>query len=151
MHCPVVSLKYMYRASINSARVRGKRDLFKSVHLLVKWRHCFAKVRTKMRAGFKNLTYLSVRSLWMVLALSNRQSSRPEAFCQKGVLRNFAKFTGKHVFQSLFFNKVAGLRSATVLKKTLWHRCFPVNFVKILRTPFYIEHLRWLLLCIATS
>ena len=28
-------------------------------------------------------------------------------FCKKGVLRNFAKFTGKHLCQSLFFNKVA--------------------------------------------
>ena len=26
-------------------------------------------------------------------------------FCKKGVLRNFAKFTGKHLCQSLFFNK----------------------------------------------
>ena len=30
-------------------------------------------------------------------------------FCKKGVLRNFAKFTGKHLCQRLFFNKVAGL------------------------------------------
>ena len=28
-------------------------------------------------------------------------------FCKKGILRNFAKFTGKHLCQSLFFNKVA--------------------------------------------
>ena len=35
------------------------------------------------------------------------RSSRPEVFCKKGVLRNFAKFTGKHLCQSLFFNKVA--------------------------------------------
>ena len=34
------------------------------------------------------------------------RSSRPEVFCQKGVLRNFAKFTGKHLCQSLFFNKI---------------------------------------------
>ena len=27
----------------------------------------------------------------------------------KGALRNFAKFTGKYLCQSLFFNKVAGL------------------------------------------
>ena len=27
---------------------------------------------------------------------------------KKGVLRNFSKFTGKHLCQSLFFNKVAG-------------------------------------------
>ena len=37
------------------------------------------------------------------------RSSRPELFYKKGVMRNFAKFTGKHVCQSLFFNKVAGL------------------------------------------
>ena len=34
------------------------------------------------------------------------------------------------------FNKVAGLRHVTFLKKRLWHRCFPMNFAKLLRTPF---------------
>ena len=43
------------------------------------------------------------------------------------------------------FNKVAGLRIATLLRKRLWHECFPVNFAKFLRIPFFIEHL-WLLL-----
>ena len=57
------------------------------------------------------------------LRLNIYRSSRREVFCKKGVLRNFTKFTGKHLFQSLFFNKVAGLRP-----------------------PFYIEHLWWLLL-----
>ena len=38
------------------------------------------------------------------------------------------------------------LRPATLLKKRLWHRCFPVDFGKFLRAPFLIEHLRWLLL-----
>ena len=33
-----------------------------------------------------------------------------EVFYKKGVLRNYAKFTGKNLYQSLFFNKVAGLR-----------------------------------------
>ena len=55
-------------------------------------------------------------------------------FCKKGVVRNFTKFTGKHLCQSLFFNKVAGLSPATLLKKRLWHRCFPLNFAKFLRT-----------------
>ena len=49
----------------------------------------------------------------------------------KGVLRNFAKFTGKHLCRSL-------LR----LCRTLWHICFPVNFTKFLRTPFLEEHPR---------
>ena len=65
-----------------------------------------------------------------------QQKQPPEVSIKKSVLRNFTKFTGKHLCQSLFFNKVAGLRSATLLKKGLWHKCFPVNFVKVLRTPF---------------
>ena len=64
---------------------------------------------------------------------------------KKGVLRNFKKFTGKHRCQSLFFNKVATLTPATLLKKRLWHSCFPVNFVEYLRTPISIEQLWWLL------
>ena len=35
---------------------------------------------------------------------------------------------------------------ATLLKKRLLHNCFPLNFVKFLRTAFFIEHLWWLLL-----
>ena len=66
----------------------------------------------------------------------NEQKQPPEVFYKKGVLRNFTNFIGKHLRQSLFFNKVAGLSPATLLKKSLWHRCFPVNFEKFLRTPF---------------
>ena len=64
------------------------------------------------------------------------RSSHQRCSVRKVVLGNFTKFTGKHLFQSIFFNKVAGLRPATLLKKRLWHRCFPVNFVEFLRTPF---------------
>ena len=53
---------------------------------------------------------------------------------KKGDLKNFAKFTGKHLCQSLIFNKVAGI--ATLLKRRLWHRCFSVNFEKFLRARF---------------
>ena len=49
------------------------------------------------------------------------------------------------------FNKVAWVRPATLLKKSLLHRCFPVNFAKFLRTPFLQntsgrllqKHLQW--------
>ena len=54
----------------------------------------------------------------------------------KGVLRNFTTLTGKRLCQNLFFNKVAGFRPATLLKKRLWHRCFSVNFVRFLRALF---------------
>ena len=35
---------------------------------------------------------------------------------------------------------------ANLLKMRLWHRCFPVNFAKFLRTSFFTERLQWLLL-----
>ena len=54
-------------------------------------------------------------------------------FFKKGVLANVA---GKYLRQSLIFNKVAGLRPTTLLKKRLRYRCFPLNFAKFLRTPF---------------
>ena len=54
----------------------------------------------------------------------------------EGFLKNFIKFIGKRLCQSIFFNKVASLRPANLLKKRLRHKCFSVNFVKSLRTTF---------------
>ena len=51
----------------------------------------------------------------------NFRTSRPEVFCKNSVIKNFSKFTIKHLHQSLFFNKVAGFKPATLLKKRLWH------------------------------
>ena len=65
--------------------------------------------------------------------LSSVRSSHRRYSVRKGVLRNFAKFTKKHLCQSLFFNNVSGWG---LFKKRLWHRCFAVNFAKYLRTPF---------------
>ena len=60
---------------------------------------------------------------------------------RKGVLRNFAKFRGKYLCQSLLFNKFAGLRPGILFKKGLWHRWLPVSFTKFLNTIF-TEYLR---------
>ena len=75
------------------------------------------------------------------------QKQPPELFYKKSVLRNFTQFTGKHLCLSLSFNKVAVLRPATLLKKKLWYRCLPLNFVKLLRTPFFQNTSGRLLLC----
>ena len=56
------------------------------------------------------------------------QEQPPEIFYIKTVLQNFAIFTGKHLYCSLIFNKVA-------VKKRLQQRCFPVNIAKCLKTP----------------
>ena len=74
------------------------------------------------------------------LLKATRIRSHRRCSVRKVVLRNSKKFTGRHLCQSLFFNKVAGF------KPVLWHRCFPVNFVKFLRTPFLQNSPGWLLL-----
>ena len=53
------------------------------------------------------------------------RSSRPEVFCKRGVLRNFAKFTGKHLCQSLIFNK-----------KETAVQVFPCQFCEISNNAF---------------
>ena len=75
------------------------------------------------------------------------RSSRPEVFCKKGVLKNFAKFTGKHFCQSLFFNKVLeAWRPATLFKKMTLAQVFSCEFCEISKTLFFIEHFWQLLL-----
>ena len=66
------------------------------------------------------------------------RSSRPEVFCKKGVLRNFAKFTGKHLCQSLLFNKVAGLRpqACNFIKKETLAQVLSCEFHKISKNTF---------------
>ena len=57
---------------------------------------------------------------WVICLRELRKRTRfksPEVFNKKGFLKNFSKFTAKHLYQSLFFNKVTGLRPATLFKK----------------------------------
>ena len=56
---------------------------------------------------------------------------------KKGVLKKFTKFTGKQLCRGLFLNKIAAFKPATLLKKRLRHRCFPLDFAKFLGTSFY--------------
>ena len=76
-------------------------------------------------------------SIWFSSA--NSRSSHWRCSVKKGVLRNFAKFTGKHLSQSLFFNKVAGLRPA---KKETLAQVFSCEFCEISKNTFSTEHLR---------
>ena len=64
------------------------------------------------------------------------QKQSPEMFYKKDIPKKFAKFTGKHTCAKVSFLIKLQESTATLLKKRLWHRCFPVNFAKCLRTPF---------------
>ena len=77
---------------------------------------------------------LKVFKFWYILY----RSSRSQMLFKKGVLKNFAIFSGKHLCWSLFL--------INFIKKRLQHRCFPANIVKFCRIAFFIEQLQWLLL-----
>ena len=89
-----------------------------------------------------------------------RSNSRSQMFSKTGVLKNFAIFTGKNLcsVEKVFlknsqnsqennctgisyFSKGAGLRPATLLKKTLCAQVFSCKFCEIFKSTFFIEHM----------
>ena len=68
----------------------------------------------------------------------------PEAVAQRCSVKNVFLGISQNSQENIFAR-------GSLLKKRLWHRCFPVNFAKFLKTPFLTEHLRWLLLNISSD
>ena len=64
------------------------------------------------------------------------QKQSPEVLYEKGVLTNFAKFAEKQLCQSLFFNKVAGLKCATLFEKRYFGTYVFCQFYEISKKTF---------------
>ena len=62
------------------------------------------------------------------------RSSHQRYSVRKGVLKNFAYFTGKQLCWSLFLWSCRPPACKFFIKR-LQHKCFPVKFAKLLRTP----------------
>ena len=77
-------------------------------NLIIRWYQLYSCLKSGLKLLSGHLDSAKCRS-------SHRRCS-----VKKGFLKNFIKFTEKHLCQSLFFNKVAGLG----------------HFAKFLRTPF---------------
>ena len=65
----------------------------------------------------------------------------PEVFYEKGVLENLATCTEKHLFQSLFFNKITGLKPTTLFKKEILAPVFSCE-CEFFKNIFFTKHLR---------
>ena len=65
----------------------------------------------------------------------------PVAIAMANVTKISQRLNPFHVtglfLQPLYLHWRLGHRPATLLKKRLWHRCFPMSLAKFLRTPFY--------------
>ena len=65
------------------------------------------------------------------------KSSHPEVLFKKGVLKNFAKFTGKNLCQSLFQNKMADWRPSNLLKKRFQRTFVSLEVLRIFKEHVY--------------
>ena len=76
--------------------------------------------------------------LWVTIFKNStiNRSSHRRCSIKKGILKNFAKYIGKHLYQGLLCFSVPKYSSGLKLETRLWHGCFPVNFANLLRTPF---------------
>ena len=79
------------------------------------------------------------RSMFLFNATYDFRSSRPEVFCKKGILK---------ISQNLQENACAtvSFEACTLIKKENLAQVFSCEYCEILRRPFYVEHLPWLLL-----
>ena len=89
----------IFKLKING---REDRDKYKLNSDISKW--------NQKAFGYKSFKVLGPK-IWNNLPYHVKsRSTRRRCSVRKGVLRHFAKFTGKHLCQSLFFNIVAGLQ-----------------------------------------
>ena len=66
------------------------------------------------------------------------QKQPPKVFLRKGVLRIFAKFTGKYLCQRLFFNNVAG-QACNFIKRETLAQVLLSEFCEISNNSFFTE------------
>ena len=75
------------------------------------------------------------------------RSSPPEMFLGKGVLKKWSKLTGELPCRNVISIKLL----CNFIESPIRHGCSPVNLLHILRTPFYKNISRWLLLKVETD
>ena len=79
---------------------------------------------------FPNIKNVSFFHYWEFFKSSHQGCSVKKVFLE--ISSNSQEYTSA---------KVAILSPATLLKKRLWHRCFPVNFFEVFKNTFVTEHL----------
>ena len=92
----------------------------------------------------------TVKSITIKKNIGTHRSSHQRSSIEKGILKSFAKFTGKHPCQILFFNKVAGSTFNAIKKLTLTQMSC-CEFCKIFKNTFLQDNSGQLLLHAITN
>ena len=87
------------------------------------------------------IIFLSISKIFRALPKGFSSEAATRGVLWKRFLRNFAKFTGKNLHQSLFFNRVADLAYNFIKKETL-AQVFSCEFCKTSKNILFTEHLR---------
>ena len=107
----IFPLKHVWFNNKNWMNMVGAKSITQSKATVPK---TLKNVRFFLRKSFTRkkhtLQGTKLSTLSLIFGRGNLQKQIPEVFYKEGVLKNVHKFTGKHLCQSLFFTKVAGLR-----------------------------------------
>ena len=87
-----------------SPYIAPAKRLKNEVRIILIWSKILCQIDKEILKALKIIK--TVEKLWVLLL----KTATGGVLLKKGVLRKFAKVTGKYLCQSLFFNKVAGLR-----------------------------------------
>ena len=109
---PYVTCMWFYHEPSKKACVMN--DFFCRSHIKAK-----SIVRSDL-VYMRHLRATTIRTAQLIqLILTKNRSNQQRCSVKKGVLRNFVKFTGKHLCLSLFFIRVAGQACNFIKKETL--------------------------------
>ena len=88
----------------------------------------------------QRLPWIDEFLIWIWFESPLPRNNHRSCSVRKGVLRNFAKFTGKYLCQSLSLNKVAG-QACNFIKKETLARVFSCECCEISNNTFFTKHL----------
>ena len=98
-------------------------------HKFIVWIHWFWRLGMILpcaHASYSTISFPQTEIFLLKQDEMKTRSSRLGVFCKKGVLRNFANFTGKRLCQSLFLIKLQAEGCNFFKKETL--RTFEISF-----------------------
>ena len=119
---------------------------FSSTSLFLSWESQLFKCLPCQRSVCANQLYISW-TFWVEgnFNIINQRGKPQKGGGTKFGRTKFLKFSGRGGSNTIFDLNLVGGKTleetmsswpATLIKKSLWHRCFPVNFAKFLRTSF---------------
>ena len=119
---------------VNHKRTTSGKDKSQAIYKI------FLHIYLKHQQILQTTLTMESNCLLAKLALPILEAATKGVLCKK-VLLEISQNAQENTCARVSF--LIKLQPATLLKKRLWHRCFPVDFGKFLRTPSYIEHLWW--------